>query len=344
MLDPGFEVVPRAEISDALVQSAAEHFGLGPVRECRDLGGAFNLNIALEVPGKTFVLRVYRSWKTPERLEFMRTVRIKLSQQGLPVPEPIGWTTEQSLGLDGHCLVELEEYVPHDGVADDWQSYEKAFEMLGRLHDAMAPLGEQLTFVPAKAHNYATLPEMLTWIEQTQSAIRTIDATESNPRYFDAMKLWEDAMALLIEMQDWWTSVGSRLPGQLVHGDYNGGTNVLFQGQQIVAVLDFDLMDIHERVYDLAYSFFFMGSLEYGVPLESRQWGRIGQMVAAYNRGTGNPLSKMEWDALPFVMARVPLYWVAAAGFMPDPIQAVLEEAEAIETSRWALRNLPGRL
>lgn len=335
-----FEVGPRAELNDSFVHSAAKYFGLGSITDYRDLGGAFNLNVFVHTSSGTFVIRVYRPWITPERLDFLHVMKKALIEAGIPIPQPIAWAKGSQLGVHTNRLIELEQYVPHDGVADTWRRYEVAFAMLGRLHDALAKTVTVSRFVPTKVHNYALPSEMFRWIEQTQFLIRQ-SSLSASAEAIRALQLGDEAKELLAIIQDWWVDIGHRLPKQLVHGDYNGGTNVVFNNEHIVAVLDFDLVDIHERVFDLAYSLYFaMGSLEYGKPLSERPWHRVTQVVEAYNQNTENPLSAMEWEVLPIEITRVPLFWIATAGFTPNPVGSILDEADGIQQSRWMLSHL----
>ena len=365
MMHVDFEIGPRAEFTDSFVRSAAKYFGLAGVTEYRALGGAFNLNVLVHTSSGAFVIRVYRPWVTPERLDFLHVMKKALLETGLPIPQPIAWVKGSQLGVHTDRLIEVERYIKNDGVADTWRRHEVAFSMLGRLHDALAKTVTASQFVPPKVHNYALPKEMLKWIEQTQFLIRQ-SGLGASAEAMRALQLCDEAKELLAIIQDCslrspttssygslrsptpsaygWVDTGYRLPKQLVHGDY-GGANVVFNNEHIVAVLDFDLVDIHERVFDLAYSLYFaMGSLEYDKPLPERPWHRVTQVVEAYNQSTENPLSAMEWEALPIEMARVPLYWVAEAGFTPNPVGSLLDEADGIQQSRWMLSHLSNLL
>ncbi|MBC8235162.1 phosphotransferase, partial [bacterium] len=293
MIHLDFEIGARAELTDSLVGSAARFFGLGGVTEYKELGGAFNLNVLVHASSGVFVIRVYRPWVTEERLNFLHVMKEALIKTGLPIPKPIAWAKGSQLGVHTGRLIEVEQYVKNDGVADTWRRHEVAFSMLGRLHNALAKTVTFSQFVPPKVHNYALPKEMLKWIEQTQLLIRQ-SGLGASAEAMRALQLCDEAKELLAILQGWWVDTGYRLPKQLVHGDYNGGTNVVFNNEHIVAVLDFDLVDIHERIFDIAYSLYFaMGSLEYDKPLPNRPWHRVTQIMEAYNQNIEHPLTAM---------------------------------------------------
>ncbi|MBO0781188.1 MAG: hypothetical protein J2P37_20400, partial [Ktedonobacteraceae bacterium] len=51
------------------------------------------------------------------------------------------------------------------------------------------------------------------------------------------------------------------------------------------------------------------------------------------------PLTQEEVRALPFIMARVPLYWIAEACFLPDPVQKIIGQEEKIGDAAWLLEH-----
>ena len=96
------------------------------------------------------------------------------------------------------------------------------------------------------------------------------------------------------------------LPSQWCHGDF-WDDNVRFRGGDVVLIADFGFMGRRPRVDDLALTLYFtlwdlVGS-GHPDPLEV-----LAGLVAAYDRGTTRPLSAGERRALPFAIARQPLW------------------------------------
>ncbi len=90
-------------------------------------------------------------------------------------------------------------------------------------------------------------------------------------------------------MQLWWEKRGHHLTRHLVHGDY-GGENILWSKDRIVALLDFGMVDLHERVIELAYSLYWMlMRLEGKKPLRSSTTGTLRRWPKSRWRSCRNP-------------------------------------------------------
>ena len=67
---------------------------------------------------------------------------------------------------------------------------------------------------------------------------------------------------------------------------------------------------------------------------EEWSWDQIATMIAQYNTSSDHPLTGGERRAIPFVMARVPLYWIGEAGFLAEPIDAILSQTKGPATAQ----------
>jgi homoserine kinase type II len=253
----------------------------------------------------------------------------------MPVPEPLVGTEGYSiLRLSGR-LVEVDPLVEHDAMADTWERYSAAFFLLARLHDTLTDV-VPATLAPPRVSNYGTPPQLRCWTEKTRAMIE-LDAGE--PDAAEALALTGQAQDLLRVIDSWWREAKAGLPRQPIHGDYGGG-NVLFRGQEIVAVLDFDFLGVRERVYELAYTTFWMlRRLMPDASPAAYPWSAVRDLLGVYQQATQFPITSAEWEALPLEMARVPLYWVAEAGFTDDPVQSVLGIGPMLEITRWLLEH-----
>lgn len=324
------EIGPRAILTSELAEAAARAFGLGGVAGARDLGGTYNLNVLLETEHGRYVVRVYRPWVTPTRLLAVQETREYLARCGLPVVRPLRTPDgRRMVWLDGR-LVEVEPFVPHDGTADSWERCARAFAALARLHGALRE--SPYPRVPPRVSNYALPAQMLAWVEATEAAVQL-----SAP----ATDICRLARHLTQRIAGWWEAVGRNLPRQATHGDFGGG-NVLFQGGDIVAILDFDFVGHRERVFDLAYALYWiLRRMEPEMSPASHDWPSAAGLLAAYDEAADQPLEAAEWRALPLEMARVPLYWVAEAGFLDRPVDAVLAASPGVEWAAWVLDHAP---
>ena len=181
--------------------------------------------------------------------------------------------------------------------------------------------------------NYGLPSQLIHRVEKTKASLQQ----DSSQRATQAVLACEDAKELLLIIDTWWQNAALFLPVQPLHGDYGGG-NILFQSDTIVAILDFDFLGIRERVFELAYTTYWMlKRLEPDTALDDIPWEKVTKLLAEYNQVSAHPLTQQEWAAFPFEMARVPLYWIAEAGFTPHPLEAVQAMTPGLVFSQWLL-------
>ncbi len=146
-------------------------------------------------------------------------------------------------------------------------------------HDALAAGSDPAVLVPAPVSNYGTPPQLLDWVGRTAKRIRKREAGERGP----APGICERAREVLEALCAEWGDAGRKLPGQLIHGDY-GGQNLLFNGDSLVAILDFDFLDWRERIYELAYTLYFMMIRLSGEERPERwPWHCAWEAISQYN-------------------------------------------------------------
>jgi Ser/Thr protein kinase RdoA (MazF antagonist) len=118
---------------------------------------------------------------------------------------------------------------------------------------------------------------------------------------------------------------------QLVHGDF-WDDNVYFRGEKLVAVADLDFMGNRPRVDDLALTLYFTDEemqLAHAAdrPAEERI-ATLRPLVRAYAAALSTPLSEAEWQALPWALARQPLWGIGKW------VRKLPSEAQAKEHAR----------
>jgi homoserine kinase type II len=329
---------PRASIIDDLLRFIESQYALGIIQSCQDLGGAYNLNILLDMVNGSCVARVYRPWVTEERLKAVQAVKSWLRERQLPTILPLTTTDGAAFTAYDNRLVEVEPYVAHRASQETWASYEQGFLMLGNLHNALALYPQSTVITPPVVENYGT-PDMLRrWTAGTLQRLQQADG----PRVKEAISLTEKTLRILEPLQEHWMRVKNDLPHQLVHGDYVIN-NLLWVKGDISAIVDFDFLASHERIFDIAYALYWMFCrLEPESAVQDWSWQRAARMIQIYNSANHYPLSKEETMALPLEMARVPLYWIAEAGFLDDPVEAVLNQGRDVENFEWLVTPSEG--
>ncbi len=312
---------PQWAVSEKDIAGIADGFGL-TLRSSTavPLGGAVNGVVRVTTDAGEVVLRVHRPWTTVDRLEGVHRVQDHLRSHGLPVPDVL-------VARSGHRwmwlhdrLAEAMPYVPGGAQADTWEEFAVSFVMLGRLHAALAslPPNSVSTSVPALAHgSFADPRTALSMLAETDPAFASCADRE---RYGEAAEIRCEVRALLRHLYLERASYEDSLPRSLIHADFLG-TNVLIANGRVIAILDFDRLAWRERVHDLAVSLYcVLGRLHRAQPATEpptpAELARLAGLVAIYEESAAAPLDPRELAALPFEMARVPLYPVAEAGYL----------------------------
>lgn len=113
------------------------------------------------------------------------------------------------------------------------------------------------------------------------------------------------------------------LPVQLVHGDVRLG-NVCQTPEGKPVYFDFGFLARRPRIHDLGYAlaWIVLGPGGHGAA-EDFAWGRVQQLVWAYEDAAQTTLTQTERKALAPYTAAVPLYQAAIAGFRDDPAETL---------------------
>lgn len=322
----------RATPSPQLFEALRDHYGVEEADGSRDLGGSSSLNLLVIGDEGRCVVRVYRPYVTAARLEAIQAVRRHLSRGGVPCAEVVATRDGQPwIALDGR-LVEMERYVEHDAEMDSWERLQAGLPWLGRIHTLLRSIE-----VSADGQN----PVFANHIEPHDTLARTLHGTQRirgwNPSP-EELRLAEAAenLAHLVSAAE--QEFASTLPQQLVHGDF-WDNNVFFRKGEVALVADFDFMGERARIDDLALTlyytcFLFLEEGLLGSPLQ-----RLRVLIDAYDRELAEPLSSAERAALPWAIARQPLWsiggWVA---LLDDESRARQHAARMHGEVEWALR------
>jgi Ser/Thr protein kinase RdoA (MazF antagonist) len=114
-----------------------------PRQHGRDLGGSLNLNLLVRRGDDQLVVRVHRPSVSPARLQGIQQIRDRLDNAGVPcsalVPARDGarWAGGRQARADGR-LVEVEQFIPHDGTMNTPQRLASGLSTLGRIHALLA--------------------------------------------------------------------------------------------------------------------------------------------------------------------------------------------------------------
>src|SRR5438105_2095303 len=100
----------------------AESFGIGPVSVQRLVGGALTTayRVLGEDGGPGFVALVHHEPFGRSHVEAMHEVRLRLAESRVPVSAPMTAVDGSTMLETEDGLVELADWVPHDGFCIGW--------------------------------------------------------------------------------------------------------------------------------------------------------------------------------------------------------------------------------
>jgi Ser/Thr protein kinase RdoA (MazF antagonist) len=119
----------------------------------------------------------------------------------------------------------------------------------------------------------------------------------------------------------------AELPRQLVHGDYRDD-NVFFRGQDPVFAADFGFIAERARIDDLALTLDYADT-HFGLATSQDRIAALRPLVHAYASGLGTPLTRAERQALPWALARQPLWGIGGRVTLLDDEHTARAHARA---------------
>ncbi len=322
----------RASPLPQLFEALRDHYGIEAADDSHDLGGSSNLNLLVAGAEAPCIVRVYRPYVTTARLEAIQTVRRHLSRGGVPCAEAIATRDGQPWIVFDDRLVEMERYVEHDAEMDSWERLQAGLPWLGRIHTLLRSLdvGDE-----GRSPIFANHIEPQDTLAQTLGGTRRIRGWGPSAIELRLAESTEQLASLVSAAEQ---DFASLLPRQLVHGDF-WDNNVFFRNGEVALVADFDFMGERARIDDLALTLYYTCFLLLEEGLSGNPLQRLRALIDAYDRELAEPLSSAERAALPWTIARQPLWsiggWVA---LLDDESRARQHAAGMHGEVEWALR------
>lgn len=321
---------------DAVVDAVAAAYGFTidaapPIR----LGGAVNRVLHVATSDGELVIRVHRAGMTPKRLMAVHRIQERLRVNGLPIPLILTTRDRASwIRVDGH-LVEVLRFMAGGHEVASWADAAAVFTALGRFHGAVRAIDAH-DLPPPVYSCYATPGEALSLLGSSQAAFRT---QADDPDYPEAVAARAVTSNLLHQIRTVRRTWKHTLPHVLIHGDFVG-YNVLLEEERVIAILDFDRLAVRERTHDVAYTLMYVLSrlvhdwkAASGNALQDRDIAAIAALLTVYNAASGWHMTPQEILALPFEMARAPLFPIVAAD--TDAVAETLRVAPHLPVARW---------
>ena len=291
----------RAVASAELWQVLAARWAI-PVQPGRDMGGSLNLNLLVGRGGDQLVVRVHRRSMSRARLEDIQQVRNRLHDAGVPCSALVAARDGARWAHAGGRLAEVERFIPHDGRMNTPSRLARGLPLLGRIHGLLAgvevsPAGRAVEFA-----NHIEPGRVLADTRAGTARIKGWNPTSHERR----MARQAEVLAERVAAGEAGLTAG--LPRQLVHGDF-WDDNVFFRGDDPVFVADFAFMAERARIDDLALTLYYADT-EFGLTSSRERIAALRPLVRAYESGLGGLLTDQEREALPWAIARQPLWGI----------------------------------
>lgn len=229
----------RQQLSQREIDGVLQHYQTGPVHDVRELaeGSLYSPKVILESGrGKLLLKRRARGLDMPALVAFGHEVVLGCQAQGLCVPPLIGTEDDNSSFVQFEDqLYELFVYI--EGSSFDRSNPNHAYAMGSLLVETHATMDHvRTTFPPASEPETIDLSRL--------NALKPIE-------HLLPPKLSDDVPRILGYAQELGQANASA--PALVHGDWHPG-NMIFRGDALVAVCDFDNTRIGSRLRELAQS------------------------------------------------------------------------------------------
>jgi len=280
------------------------HFDIGVIEAIKEFprGSRKAPKLLVRTDSGTYLLKRRAKGKDdPFKVAFCHGLQLFLAQKQFPLPHLIGTKKENNsmLQLRG-CIYELFEYIKGTSYDNSLEATGDAGKVLALFHKLLSDY--QPEYEPAQGSYHAArsvaasmeaIPRALTYPRGAKSADRIRQANLFLHHAYNqaAQKVNE------IGLTDW--------PMQIVHSDWHPG-NMLFRGNRVVAVIDYDSARIQQRIIDAAN-----GSLQFSIlggGDDPAQWpdyideARFKRFLRGYDSVPGCVLSKAEVHAIPWLM------------------------------------------
>jgi homoserine kinase type II len=265
----------------------------------------------------------------PDKVAFCHGIQLHLAAKQFPLPHLIGTKKKNNSMLRlGDQTYELFEYIHGTPYDQSLEATQDAGKILALMHKLLLSYEKDHKVTSNSYHNaksvYSacrTIPTTLARRNPQQSG----EQARSNAKLVQELQAYYDDAVQRVEsagMLDW--------PKQIVHSDWHPG-NMLFRGQRVVAVIDYDTARVHQRIIDIAN-----GALQFSIigggedPLawpDGIDLSRFKRFLMGYDSVPDAVLTQAELRVIPWLMIQaliaesvIPIAKTGTFGRMPGPV------------------------
>lgn len=311
-----------------LVADVIGAFGYWPMGEPEAVaGGTLNLNFSIETDGGRKFVRRYRDDLPSERIRGEHALTRWLAERGVPVPLPAETPTDQTfIEMAGRWSV--FDWVEGEVAPRGSLSPGRA-RMLGMAHGriqellARHPLSDGATMEMRwdKRESLALLDQIRTAASNSGADTWMREALAKQQAMLDALEVAPP-------------SAFASLPAQVLHGDFHDH-QVIWDGDAIAAVVDWEIWHADPRVWELVRSLAFSQLLD--SPL-------MEEYVAGYREHVQLSEAECRLGLKLWWQSRVVGVWVWSAYFLQGNarvakfLPAIAMELERVADDAWRAR------
>ncbi len=254
--------------------------------------------------GLYLLKRRARGKDNPFKVAFAHALQLYLASKQFPLPHLIGTRKDNNSMLQHKgCIYELFEYIKGSGYDNSLQSTGEAGKTLALFHKLLSDYQAEYEAPTGSYHASRSVAAAMETIPATIEKVDPDMPDEQARRMQEVvafLKASYNAAAMRVNemgLSDW--------PMQIVHSDWHPG-NMLFRGQKVVAVIDYDAARIQQRVIDIAN-----GALQFSIlggGDDPAQWpdyldeARFKRFLRAYDAVPNCVLSRAELRTIVWLM------------------------------------------
>lgn len=241
----------------------------------------------------------------PEKVAFCHGIQLHLASKQFPLPHLIGTRSDNNSMLRlGEFTYELFEYIQGTPYDQSLEATQDAGKILALMHKLLLTYQPKQTIIRGNSYHNAksvynacrTIPTTLARRNPTQTG----EQARVNAKLVQTLQAFYDDAVQRVEsagLLEW--------PTQIVHSDWHPG-NMLFRGQRVVAVIDYDTARVHQRIIDIAN-----GALQFSIlgggedPLtwpEGIDLARFKRFLMGYDSVPDAVLTRAELKVVPWLM------------------------------------------
>ncbi|MEM1355909.1 MAG: phosphotransferase [Planctomycetota bacterium] len=238
------------------------------------------------------------------KVAFCHGIQLHLAERQFPLPHLIGTRQDNNSMLQlNDQIYELFEYIKGTPYDMSLEATQDSGKILGLMHKLLKDYQHKYDPPTGSYHHnqsvYNAFKLLPTTMARTNPNRDPEDAQKLNKINRFLQAAYEYAVEQVEEagIKDW--------PGQIVHSDWHPG-NMLFRGNRVVAVIDYDASRIHPRIIDAAN-----GALQFSIiggGEDPRTWpeyideSRFKRFMRGYDTVPDNVLSRAEIKTVPWLM------------------------------------------